>query len=244
MTIKISLIGALVVTAAMLVSCSLPAAPFPSGTPSPENANSPESEQTTPPIEEKTPTSAAEEELSVLSQANLSSLAVLKEFKISYPHQLKWSADSQYLAARTVDRIALYSIPEGIPVAEFKANQDRQILDFSPDSQLAAISIDQQSLELIDIEGGLLHSTIQPGYPIYGAVFLPGGKQIAILNANEISFSIWDIDSGEMLNTYSGFETAAPVYNITFSEDGKTAVWFARATVQTTRLSSGQMGRY
>ncbi len=127
-------------------------------------------------------------------------------------------------------------------LAEVVMKDNQQLLDFSPDTRLLATTRDQHTLELSDIESGMLESTLTPSYPIYNAVFLPGGKQIAILSANEMAFSIWDIDSAEKLNSYSGFESAAPVYAIAFSDDGKTAMWYARATVQTTRLSSGQMG--
>jgi WD40 repeat protein len=138
--------------------------------------------------------------------------------------------------------MSLYDIQTQSRIAEVIMKDNQQLLDYSPDTRLLATTQDQQTLELSDIESGEVRSTLTPGYPIYNAVFLPGGRQIAILDANEMAFSIWDIDSAEELNSYSGFESAAPVYSIAFSDDGKTAMWYARATVQTTRLSSGQMG--
>ena len=231
-------------TAAILVSCSPPFSPSLTSTPQSAVSKLPQASQTATPREQNTPTNlpGTTGETIVIDPGNASQLQTVTQLDGKNPHLLKWSSDGATLAARTMDGMSLYDIPGQSTLAEVITEDNRPLLDFSPDTRLMATTRDQHTLELSDIESGMLESTLTPGYPIYNAFFLPGGKQIAILSANEMAFSIWDIDSAEKLNSYSGFESAAPVYAITISDDGKTAMWYARATVQTTHLSSGQMG--
>ena len=230
--------------AAILVSCSPTFSPSLTSTPQREVSKVPQASQTTSSPEQNTPTisySSTVEKI-FITPGNASQLKAVTQFVGKNPHLLKWSSDGLTLAARTVDGMSLYDIKTQSKIADLITNDNQQLLDYSPDTRLFATTRDLHTLELSDIESGEVQSTLIPGYPIYNAVFLPGGRQIAILSADEMAFSIWDIDSGEKLNSYSGFESAAPVYAIAFSDDGKTALWYARATVQTTRLSSGQMG--
>ena len=234
----------LLLTAGILVSCSLPPSLSVTDTPQSVVSKLPQASPTIPPREQNTPTvlSITAEDKIIIDPTNASQIMEVIQLEGKNPHLLKWSSDGSTLAARTMGGINLYDIQTKSMLAEVFMETNQQLLDYSPDTRLMATTQDRNTLELSDIESGMLNSTLTPGYTIYNAVFLPGGKQIAILSADEMSFSIWDIDSAEKLNSYKGFETAAPIYNITFSDDGKTAIWYARATVQTTRLSSGQMG--
>jgi WD40 repeat protein len=47
---------------------------------------------------------------------------------------------------------------------------------------------------------------------------------------------------GAEVQTLTGFETAAPIYNAGFKGSNDVIVWHARATIQTQNVSSGKMG--
>ena len=71
--------------------------------------------------------------------------------------------------------------------------------------------------------------------------FSPDGSEIMLVHMDTWAASIYDVSSGELITKISGFETAAPVYNVQFSEDGKLAVWIARGTIQLSDISSNAM---
>lgn len=72
--------------------------------------------------------------------------------------------------------------------------------------------------------------------------FSPEGSEIMIVHMDEWGASIFDVSTGKLITTINGFETAAPVYDVRFSKDGKKAVWTARATIQLSDILNNTMG--
>ncbi len=112
------------------------------------------------------------------------------------------------------------------------------LLDISPDGKTLLTTSDYTTLELRASADGKTIETIQPGWAVTGAVFTPDGRNLALTSAEEIAVSLWDIAAKKVTRKLSGFETAAPVYNIAMSLDGKYLIWVARATVQLQEVSS------
>lgn len=73
------------------------------------------------------------------------------------------------------------------------------------------------------------------------ATFSPDGRTLA-MSMEDLTVSLWDVASGQMLKTLSGFETAAPVYNVWFAPDGQHLIWISRAKVQIMDMATGRLG--
>ena len=52
---------------------------------------------------------------------------------------------------------------------------------------------------------------------------------------------IFEIDTGEQMVKLTGFETAAPVYDVRFGQSNDYAIWIARGTIQVSEISTDQL---
>ena len=66
----------------------------------------------------------------------------------------------------------------------------------------------------------------------------PDGTKIILTKQDVWAGVIYDLASGEYITTLTGFETAAPVYSVIFGEDGKQAIWHARATIRLSNIAN------
>jgi WD40 repeat protein len=169
---------------------------------------------------------------------------------LTYPGQIVWSTDGSTFGvlwtnnsmpsssvniydARTLSQKSTYTIEDG-------AN----LLALSPDNKTIAVSKDNGvTIELRDAASGASLRTINAGGSGNIAAFSTDGKQLGVISMDQWAVTLWDVNSGQTLKTLTGFETAAPVYNAVFGDDGKTLLWHARATVQTQDIGSGAMGK-
>jgi WD40 repeat protein len=71
------------------------------------------------------------------------------------------------------------------------------------------------------------------------AVISPDGSLVALTLADRIAVQLWDVEEQRLLKEFTGFQTAAPVYGVRFSPDGRALVWGSRAKVQLMDLASG-----
>jgi dipeptidyl aminopeptidase/acylaminoacyl peptidase len=78
-----------------------------------------------------------------------------------------------------------------------------------------------------------------PGDQFTSAVLSPDGSLVAITLADRIAVQLWDVEEQRLLREFTGFQTAAPVYGVRFSPDGRALIWLARAKVQVMDLASG-----
>ena len=80
---------------------------------------------------------------------------------------------------------------------------------------------------------------IAPTDQFTSAVISPDGSLIALTLADRIAVQLWDVEEQRLLKEFTGFQTAAPVYGVRFSPDGRSLVWLSRAKVQVMDLASG-----
>jgi WD40 repeat protein len=162
--------------------------------------------------------------------------------KVENPARLVWTLDSRQLAVLGQDTLHLLD-------AGTLSNQGSMVftppiysLAFSPDGQMVASTSDQTSLDLRSPVDGKTRVTIKPQSQFSTYDFSPDGKFLITSSVDEISATIWDTANGQQVKVLKGFETAAPVYDVSFAPDGRSIIWHARAAVQLMDIESGRIG--
>lgn len=160
----------------------------------------------------------------------------------SSPRRLIWSLDSKSFGVFSDRQVIIFDSQTLTTKAVFAVDEPNMLLDFSPDGKTIAITPDQMSVQIFDINNNQLLHTIEIPEMVYNAKFSPDGRTLAVALYDEIAANLYNIDSGEFLKKLSGFETAAPVYNIFFTPDGRSLIWLARAGVQLMDIGTGELG--
>jgi WD40 repeat protein len=176
----------------------------------------------------------------VINKLNADQLALSKSITTEAPVRLDWSLDQTSITLIGYDFFNVYSFPELQLLFEY-SNQ--------PDEFLVAISPDGQTYATTYRDGDLIFhnwitketSTIKTGLQFMSADFSPDGSEIMIPQMDKWAGSIYDVSNGKLISTVTGFETAAPIYNVLFSSDGKQAIWIARGTIQLSDISTNTM---
>jgi WD40 repeat protein len=84
---------------------------------------------------------------------------------------------------------------------------------------------------------------INPGIAFPQAVLSADGSLLALPEQDKIAAMIWDVEENSKLKELTGFQTAAPVYSVSFSPDGRSVIWLSRARVQIEDLASGALSQ-
>lgn len=115
-------------------------------------------------------------------------------------------------------------------------------LSFSPDgSKLLVVDRDEER-ELPSYVRVLDLDTDQELFSrgLYGsAEFSPGGNSIGIQEDLLTGVTLWDLGSSENYDRVAGFDTAAPIYGVTFAPDWSTIAFYARAGGELLDVSTG-----
>jgi WD40 repeat protein len=155
---------------------------------------------------------------------------------------LSWSPDGSAILAVSVQGATRLNAGTLEAIDTFTFEKPAFLLDASPDGKTVAFSSDSMNLFLTDISAPQNALTIQPGTILSGADFSPDGLSLAISSEEEIEVQLWDATTGKEIGTYTGFETAAPVYAAQYGADGLHIIWISRGTVQLMDTSNGQLG--
>jgi WD40 repeat protein len=115
------------------------------------------------------------------------------------------------------------------------------LVDVSSDGETYVLSFNQSSLIVKNWQTNQSH-TIQTNINFMGGDISPDGTKIILVQQDQWSGPIFDLESGNEITTMTGFETAAPVYNISFGEDGNHAIWNARATIRLSDIATNTIG--
>ena len=178
-----------------------------------------------------------------ITAQNAARLAVTRQMLLEdNPFRIKWSADSATLGVQRLYGLVLLNAADLAVESSVDIDEPVYLLDYTAERRRMATTVDQTIVEVRDIATGEILQTITRESPILSAVFSPDGNTLALTSGLEIEAALWDIEQGTLLQTLKGFETAAPVYNVKFSADGKALIWWARAGVQVMPISSGQLG--
>jgi len=182
-------------------------------------------------------------EAPVITSENASRLTQVDAMDSEPSVRLVWMQDSEnlwvieYQYARPMNVLTL---GEG-PVAG--VNEGGRVLDASPDGSRWAYDPDgTSSVILIDPNDTDTDITIYPNQSVGDGRFTPDGKYLLTYSLDKWQATLWDAFSGEKVEEYEGFETAAPIYAVFPGADGKTLIWLARGTLQLQDMASGLMG--
>ncbi|MEN4013792.1 MAG: hypothetical protein ROW48_17275 [Bellilinea sp.] len=150
---------------------------------------------------------------------------------LSGARRLVWSNDSQSLAILAESGAALLSIPDLATLFTLNDPALGSLLDFSPDGRALVSTSDQQTLILTDITNGV-QRTLSPGFLIAATHFSPDGTFLLVASNEEWAANLYDAHSLEFRKKVTGFETAAPIYDVRIAENILDLAWSARATIQ------------
>ncbi len=114
------------------------------------------------------------------------------------------------------------------------------LLDFSPDGRTLVSTSDQQNLILTDITNGA-QRTLTLGFLIAAAHFSPDGMLLLVASNEEWAANLYDAQSLAFRKKVTGFQTAAPVYDVRIAESILDLAWSARATIQLQNIPDGTL---
>lgn len=179
----------------------------------------------------------------LINPANATVLSISNSLELSFdPSGLVWSNDGATLAVIGYKDLLLLNAADLSLVKHLTLPEAETLLDFSPDGRTMAITVDFQTITLTDIRSEQITAIISPGVRFIAASFSPDGSRMVVGSGEEWTALIFDAASGALLDTITGFETAAPVYNVRFGADGASLVWMARGSIQVERIEGQALG--
>jgi WD40 repeat protein len=149
-----------------------------------------------------------------------------------------WSSDSNLVNIMGITKAGLYKTDTLELTSEFSVNETSVLYDVSPDTALAAYSLDGVKIQLYDFITKTDRLSITPDFQFGNVNFTPDGHYLAVDSNDLVEVVFFDTVTGKRVKSLSGFETAAPVYNTEFSPDGSYLLWISRGTAQPMEISS------
>ncbi len=240
---KQPIIMALFITIFALAGCKRAPQPTalptlePTGTPPPTTA------PTLPPTATTAPSPTTASGPKGIDATNAGGLTVSLRLDLPFdPAGIVWSQDGGVLAVTGYKDLLLLDAANLAVIKQVTLPEAEALLDFSPDGRSLAKSTDFQTITISDVLSDQVTATITPGGPFSAASFSPDGSRLVVGSGEEWAAMIYDAASGELLDTVTGFETAAPVYNVRFGSDGASLVWMARGSIQVEQITGQTLG--
>lgn len=167
-------------------------------------------------------------------------MQLISEFSLDQPARVSWCSDQTCIAIIGYDYLRVLSYPGFDELFNQEMLENESLLDVSPDGSIYAMTINNEELILRNWES-LTEKVIPTESFFMSAEFSPDGTKIMVTNSEVWEAPIFDVESGEQVAKLTGFETAAPVYNVHFGQSNDYAVWIARGTVQTSEIATNQL---
>lgn len=185
-----------------------------------------------PPVVEEAP----------ISVENYQQLTVVEQVPSENPEEIAWSdSPDEPLSVIAEQQIITY---DQATLEELSSNtlpEEMMIYGISPFGNFIAVTNDMMTVQILDARTLDLHIVIDPQTPINRVHFSPDETRVLISSMDEWAAFEADLDSGAILQTYRGFETAAPVYDVSYSHYTDDIVWIARGTAQVQNRASQEM---
>ncbi len=176
----------------------------------------------------------------VIGPDNFQSLHAVSTASLQNVQFLAWQTGSGKLLIASRHEADLLTPGSNNLQSVYTAQDPEGIVALSSTGVIATSS-DQNTINLHNAQGTSMGS-IDVGGAFGSVVFSPDGSMVAIGRLDKIAVDLWDVQQDKLIKELTGFNTAAPVYSASFSPDGKSLIWLARATVQLQDIASGQMG--
>ena len=195
---------------------------------------------TTPPDPTTIPTELAASP--VIAPQNAATLENAAQTVVDPTGMLVWSADGAALAVQAFQGVTVYRLDPVTAVNTVQAPEPASILGVSPAGLLAAITEGQNDVTVKSAGTGEQVGAIHSDVTFIGGSISPDGTQVALASTENWQADLYNFVSGEKTGQLTGFETAAPVYNVRFAPSGKSIVWISRGTLQLQNIADQTMG--
>ena len=172
-----------------------------------------------------------------IGTANAAQLRAAGSFTAAQVQRMTWSTKGALwvVSSSRVDTVA----PDtGAVTKVLEVPAAERILAVDPGG-LAAVAAGA-TVRLVDVATGTTRHTLAAGGGVNAASFF--GTKVVLVSGDAIGASIWDTGTGAKTGTLSGFQTAAPVYNVVVSPDGARSAWVSRATLQCGDAAANTLG--
>lgn len=167
----------------------------------------------------------------VIEPENAKNLTVIAILPFTYPYQVVYANDNATIMVHSSEFVKVYDA-NSFAMKKYRNIEAPEILlDASPEGNIIATTQDNQTLNLIDVVEDKTIQTIHLDSPFLGAQFSYDGATIGLELMDSMAIQVLDVKTGEILATYSGFQTAAPVYSARILAKDN-LVWFSRGLVQ------------
>jgi len=194
-----------------------------------------------PPDEPIIPTTLNQPPAVAITPENFSKLMLAATGTISFPHEIVWARNAQTITTTTEGSVSLLDAQTLEVEREFSFEAPASLSAASPDGKTLALSYDNRNIDLFDLFTTNKTLAIHSDYFIGRIDFSPDGRRILTTSEEDLLVTLWDTNSGNALKTLTGFDTAAPVYTASFSDDEEHIIWFSRGRIQLTDIESGEM---
>jgi WD40 repeat protein len=153
---------------------------------------------------------------------------------------VEWCTDQTCISVIGYDYLKVLSYPDFNELFSYEIGENEFLLDISPDGSMYATTNNNEDLLIRNWKLGT-EKVIPTGTFFMGAEFSPDGLKIMLTSMDEWGAPIFDIVSASQVTKLTGFETAAPVYDVRFGQSDDYAIWISRATIQVSEISSNQL---
>jgi WD40 repeat protein len=167
-------------------------------------------------------------------------MELIAEFTLDQPARVEWCTDQTCISVIGYDYLKVLSYPDFNELFSYEIGENEFLLDISPDGSMYATTNNNEDLLLRNWKLGT-EKVIPTGTFFMSAEFSPDGSKVMVTSMDEWGALIFDIEAGEQMVKLTGFETAAPVYDVRFGQSDDYAIWIARATIQVSEISSNQL---
>jgi WD40 repeat protein len=163
-------------------------------------------------------------------------------YPFEYPYRLTFSPDGSQVIVTGGKQIARLTVPDLQLDRQMTLSESDSLLAVSPAGDLIAATGDHETVDIYSLTAGQKVYTVRPRGPFSALFFVPESTLLGIVKVDEIGVDVVDYMTGKQVNHFGGFETAAPVYNVFPSPNGKTLAWVSRGRIQLMDYSAGQLG--
>ena len=178
----------------------------------------------------------------VISPQNAAQLVSARQAQVGAFFDLVWSTDSATLLLLQGGEAARIDAKTLNVTDRLSFESPVMLVSAAPDGKTLVYSLDGSTLQVKDISSTQPAQVIDPGIPINNIDFSEDGHWLLVTSMDVIEARLWDTASRSEVKTLSGFDTAAPVYNVMFGGDNAHILWISRGTVQLMAIDSGQLG--
>jgi WD40 repeat protein len=200
----------------------------------------PQNEKSILPTENPYPAPITSQDTTDLPQEE--TLPLFRSLPIPEPQRLVWNPAGTEFALLGYDSLTYYAYPSLEKMFEFKSSEDKSILDVANDGLHFATLNNNNIVQVNNWKTGE-QVTFLIDFGFVAAKFSPDSKQLLFTLMEERAAKLVNVQDGNIEKELSGFDTAAPVYDVRFAADGKHLLWFARATLQISDIESNTMGQ-